>query len=252
MANEHYSPEMREELDEQYEGFKRDSERYKHDRDWYDLNERKVDMTLVRNASKIGVEIGAYKLSGQFDEIDSLENKLINLLDKMSPDTKKAFKRQMHLERLSPAGERVFDDILVYLDLSEMTLGDRRLYNQLREVDEIIIEYYDERKPVPDVVIKRYEMIKSQLTAAKMSSRIRSKISRDMKNIESRLSRLYAAKNTVARKQCKSKTMLRKHTNVSTQNKTAPSRSRRVMKSAKSLSFMDRIVKISGVKLKKR
>jgi len=233
MANDHYNPEMREELDEQYQEL-RDNAKL-HTRDWFDKNENNVDKQQVRQAERLGMKIGTALLTSRWDDVIQYENELQKIVQQMNSDTKKKFKQQMYLARLSSAGERAYDRIVILLDLTELPLIEQRAYSILNDIFDTLTGGYV-TDATREVLRKRYNAFKSQLLAIKPPSpAFEYALKRRMEYVEEKL-------NTTSRRQRKTKAPVRRKAPTTARSAAPPKQS----------SFMDRIVKISGVRLKKR
>lgn len=210
---------------------------YKRDFAQYDA--AKVNRPLRDKAEQSAQQMGVALMRGKFGDVHDLKMDLLRLIKQMDPDTRKAFKQRLYLDRLSPAGDRAYDIVVPLIEVAALPQPDRTAYITLVEIGNQCDRYEDEPaafEPMRATLTRKYSKIKPQVMAiyTKTSSpALRNNIEVSMDVVEQTL----GAGKPVQRKQRK--------TPVPARKKTAPARARAATKQP---TILDRAITCTGFK----
>lgn len=229
------------ELKQEYDSLERDSadhdKMYKRDFTQYDRE--KVNRPLRDKAQRVAQQVGRAVMGGKFADLHAMKMDLLRLVEQMNPDTRKAFKQRMYLDRLSPAGDRAYGTIVPLIEVAALPQPDRTAYITLAEISNQCDRYEDDPAAFESMRVsltRTYSKIKPQVMAiyTKTSSpALRNNIEVSMDVVEQTL----GAGKPVQRKQRK--------TPVPARKKTAPARARTT---AKQPTILDRAITCTGFK----
>ena len=233
-----YRADMRQEYNALNQDLADHDKMYKRNFTQYDRE--KVNRPLRDKAQRIAQQIGTALMRGDFDAVYDLKMNLLRLLVQMNPDTRKAFKQRLYLDRLSPAGDRAYDMVVPLIEVATLPQPDRTAYITLVEISNQCDRYEDDPaafEPMRASLARKYTRIKPQVMAiyTKTSSpALQHDIEIRMELVEQTL----GTGKPVQRKQRK--------TPVPTRKKTAPSRARAATKQP---SILDRAITFTGFRL---
>jgi len=233
-----YRADMRQEYDALNQDLADHDKMYKRDFTQYDRE--KVNRPLRDKAQRVAQQVGRAVMGGKFADLYALKMDLLRLIGQMNPDTRKAFKQRLYLDRLSPAGDRAYDIVVPLIEVAALPQPDRTAYITLVEIGNQCDRYEDEPaafEPMRATLTRKYSKIKPQVMAiyTKTSSpALRNNIEVSMDVVEQTL----GAGKPVQRKQRK--------TPVPARKKTAPARARTT---AKQPTILDRAITFTGFRL---
>lgn len=230
-----YRADMRQEYNALNQDLADHDKMYK--RDFIDYDAAKVNKPLRDKAYRVAQQVGRAVMRGDFDAVYDLKMNLLRLLVQMNPDTRKAFKQRLYLDRLSPAGDRAYDMVVPLIEVATLPQPDRTAYITLVEIGNQCDLYEDDPaafEPMRASLTRKYTRIKPQVMAiyTKTSSpALQHDIEIRMELVEQTL----GTGKPVQRKQRK--------TPVPTRKKTAPSRARAATKQP---TILDRAITFTG------
>ena len=232
-----YRADMRQEYDALNQDSADHDKMYKRDFTQYDRE--KVNRPLRDKAQRVAQQVGLAVMGGKFADLYAMKMDLLRLIEQMNPDTRKAFKQRMYLDRLSPAGDRAYGTIVPLIEVAALPQPDRTAYITLAEISNQCDRYEDDPAAFESMRVsltRTYSKIKPQVMAiyTKTSSpALRNNIEVSMDVVEQTL----GAGKPVQRKQRK--------TPVPARKKTAPARARTT---AKQPTILDRAITCTGFK----
>jgi len=206
-------------------------------RNFTQYDREKVNRPLRDKAQRVAQQVGRAVMRGDFDAVYDLKMNLLRLLVQMNPDTRKAFKQRLYLDRLSPAGDRAYDMVVPLIEVATLPQPDRTAYITLVEISNQCDRYEDDPaafEPMRASLTRKYTRIKPQVMAiyTKTSSpALQHDIEIRMELVEQTL----GTGKPVQRKQRK--------TPVPARKKTAPARARAATKQP---SILDRAITFTG------
>lgn len=230
------------ELKQDYDALERDSAYHDkmYKRDFIDYDAAKVNKPLRDKAYRVAQQVGRAVMGGKFADLYAMKMDLLRLIGQMNPDTRKAFKQRLYLDRLSPAGDRTYGTIVPLFEVAALPQPDRAAYVALVEIGNQCDLYEDDPaafEPMRASLTRKYTRIKPQVMAiyTKTSSpALQHDIEIRMELVEQTL----GTGKPVQRKQRK--------TPVPTRKKTAPSRARAATKQP---TILDRAITFTGFRL---
>ena len=230
------------ELKQEYADLERDLAYHDkiYKRDFINYDKTKVDNQLRNKAQRIAQQIGTALMRGDFDAVYDLKMNLLRLLVQMNPDTRKAFKQSIYLDRLSPAGERAYSKIVPLVEVAALPQPDRIAYITLVEISNQCDRYEDDPaafKPMRVSLTRKYSKTKPQVMAiyTKTSSPV---LQHDIEFRMDIVEQTLGTGKSVQRRQQK--------TPVPARKKTAAARARTT---AKQPSILDRAITFTGFRL---
>ena len=230
-----YRADMRQEYNALNQDLADHDKMYKRNFTQYDRE--KVNRPLRDKAQRVAQQVGRAVMSGKFADLYALKMDLLRLLVQMNPDTRKAFKQSIYLDRLSPAGERAYSKIVPLVEVAALPQPDRIAYITLVEISNQCDRYEDDPaafKPMRVSLTRKYSKTKPQVMAiyTKTSSpALQHDIEFRMDIVEQTL----GTGKSVQRRQQK--------TPVPARKKTAAARARTT---AKQPSILDRAITFTG------
>lgn len=233
-----YRADMRQEYNALNQDLADHDKMYKRNFTQYDRE--KVNRPLRNKAQRIAQQIGTALMRGDFDAVYDLKMNLLRLLVQMNPDTRKAFKQSIYLDRLSPAGDRAYSKIVPLVEVAALPQPDRIAYITLVEISNQCDRYEDDPaafEPMRASLTRKYSKIKPPVMAiyTKTSSPA---LQHDIEICMELVEQTLGTGKPVQRKQRK--------TPVPARKKTAPARARTT---AKQPSILDRAITFTGFRL---
>ena len=233
-----YRADIRQEYDALNQDLADHDKMYKRDFTQYDRE--KVNRPLRDKAQRIAQQIGTALMRGDFDAVYDLKMNLLRLLVQMNPDTRKAFKQRLYLDRLSPAGDRAYGTIVPLIDVATLPQPDRTAYVALVEIGNQCDRYEDDPaafEPMRVSLARKYTRIKPQVMAIRVKTSSPA-LQHDIEDLMEAVEQAIGAGKPVQWKQRK--------TPVPARKKTAPARA---STTAKQPSILDRAITFTGFRL---
>lgn len=161
-----YHAELKQEYDTLNQDLADHDKMYKRDFTHYDRE--KVNRPLRDKAQRVAQQVGRAVMGGKFADLYALKMDLLRLLVQMNPDTRKAFKQRLYLDRLSPAGDRAYDMVVPLIEVATLPQPDRTAYITLVEISNQCDRYEDDPaafEPMRATLTRKYSKIKPQVMA---------------------------------------------------------------------------------------
>jgi len=227
------------ELKQEYADLERDLAYHDkiYKRDFINYDKTKVDNQLRNKAQRIAQQIGTALMRGDFDAVYDLKMNLLRLLVQMNPDTRKAFKQSIYLDRLNPAGERAYSKIVPLVEVAALPQPDRAAYVALVEIGNQCNLYEDDPaafEPMRVSLTRKYTRIKPQVMTIYTKTPSPA-LQHDIEDLMEVVEQAIGAGKPAQRKQRK--------TPVPARKKTAPARARAATKQP---TILDRAITFTG------
>lgn len=233
-----YRADIRQEYDALNQDLADHDKMYKRDFTQYDRE--KVNRPLRDKAQRVAQQVGRAMMGGKFADLHAMKMDLLRLIEQMNPDTRKAFKQRMYLDRLSPVGDRAYGTIVPLIEVAALPQPDRTAYITLAEISNQCDRYEDDPtafEPIRASLARKYTRIKPQVMAIRVKTSSPA-LQHDIENLMEVVEQAIGAGKPVQRKQRK--------TPVPAKKKTAPARARSATKQP---TILDRAITFTGFRL---